>query len=133
MTLRDDVLVDVAGGLLLRKGVTSVKKRMFALLACVAAFAAVGVTAASAGEVNKPHGYIAGSDSAPLNGKSSCAFSGLNDNYVFGVAGPGNPDEDGFERVQNWGHVGQEGRAFLTSIGLNPGVACNPTKSEGGA
>jgi len=110
-----------------------VTKRLFALLACVAAFAAVGVTAASAGEVNKPHGYIAGSDNAPLNGNSDCAFSGLNDNYVFGTAGPGNPDEDGFERVQNWGHVDQATRAFLTSIGVNPGVACNPTKSSGGA
>jgi hypothetical protein len=111
----------------------SVKKRMLALLACVAAIAAVGATTASAGEVNKPHGYIAGSDAAPLQGRSDCAFSGLNDNYVFGTAGPGNPDADGFERVQNWGHVGQEGRAFLTSIGMNPGVACNPTKSAGGA
>ena len=44
------------------------KMRLIALLACLTAFAAVGVTAASAGEVNKPHGYIAGSDSAPLNG-----------------------------------------------------------------
>jgi opacity protein-like surface antigen len=106
---------------------------MFALLACVAAFAAVGATAASAGEVNKPHGYIAGSDKAPLQGKSDCAYSGLNDNYVFGTAGPGNPDADGFGRVQNWGQVGQEGRAFLTSIGMNPGLACNPANSSGDA
>jgi hypothetical protein len=109
------------------------KMRLIALLACLTAFAAVGVTAASAGEVNKPHGYIAGSDSAPLNGKSNCAFSGLNDNYVFGTAGPGNPDEDGFERNQNWGHLDQATREFLTSIGLNPGVACNPTKAAGEA
>jgi hypothetical protein len=106
-------------------------RKFFAGVACVAAVGAFGATAAFAGEVTGNGQYIAGSETAPLQGKSSCAFSGLNDNYVFGLAGPGNPDEDGFTRTQNWGQVGQAGRAFLTSIGLNPGIACNPTKSTG--
>jgi hypothetical protein len=98
----------------------------------VVAFALLGAASAFAGEVTGSGRYIAGSDSAALHGKSDCAYSGLNDNYVFGTAGPGNPDEDGFTRTQNWGQVGQAGRAFLTSVGANPGIACNPTKASGG-
>jgi hypothetical protein len=101
-----------------------------------AAFVAFGVGSAFAGEVTGPGGsgrYIQGSNAAPLNGNSSCAYSGLNDNYVFGTAGPGNPDADGFTRTQAWGQLDQATRAFLTSIGSNPGVACNPTQATGGA
>ncbi len=66
------------------------------------------------------------SEAAALHGKSECAYSGLNDNFVLGHPVP---DEDGFSRTQSWGQVGKEGRAFLTSIGLNPGIACNPSKA----
>jgi hypothetical protein len=104
------------------------KKQMLAAPACVAALSGAVASVASAGEVNPPHGYIAGSDSASLNGKSECAYSGLNDNYVFGTAGPGNPDSDGFTRTQSWGQVDKATRDFLTSIGSNPGIACNPTR-----
>ena len=107
-------------------------KAVCAAVFVAAAFAAVGVGSASAGEMTGSGKWIAGSESAPLKGKSDCAYSGLNDNYVFGTAGPGNPDEDGFTRTQNWGQVGQAGRAFLTSVGANPGIACNPTKASGG-
>ena len=61
-----------------------------------------------------------------LHGNSECAFSGQNDTFT---GNPDVPDDDGFTRTQNWGQVGKEGRAFLTSIGLNPGIACNPSKS----
>jgi hypothetical protein len=108
-------------------------KKLAVTVLAVAAFALVGVASAFAGEVTGSGHYINGSDSAALQGKSDCAYSGLNDNYVFGTAGPGNPDADGFTRTQNWGQVGQAGRAFLTSIGLNPGIACNPSKATGGA
>ena len=63
-----------------------------------------------------------------LHGASACAFSGLNDTFS---GDPEVPDADGFFRTQNWGQVGQEGRAFLTSIGVNPGHACNPTGGHG--
>jgi hypothetical protein len=65
-----------------------------------------------AGEVNKPHGYIAGNNDAQLHGNSPCSYSGLNDNYVLGLLKTdenGNliPDGDGFTNVQNWGHLKQ--------------------------
>ena len=55
---------------------------------------------------------------APEHANSICAFSGLEDGSEPGsVAGPGN--------TQNWGQIPQDVRVFLTSIGENPGTACN--------
>ena len=62
-----------------------------------------------------------------LHGKSACAFSGLNDTYS---GDPTVPDADGFFRTQNWGQISKPDRAFLTSIGVYPGAACNPTIGE---
>jgi hypothetical protein len=104
------------------------KMRIAAVAACATALMGVGASAAFAGEITGNGKWIAGSEAAPLNGKSECAYSGRNDNSVLGNP---LPDEDGFTRTQSWGQVGQEGRAFLTSIGLNPGIACNPQKSQG--
>ena len=105
-----------------------VVRRVLAVAACTAAVVGVSAGSALAGEITGSGKWIAGSESAPLKGKSECAYSGLNDNYVLGNP---IPDEDGFSRTQSWGQVGQGGRAFLTSIGLNPGIACNPSKSGG--
>ena len=102
-------------------------KSLFVAGACAVSIAAVGAGSAFAGEITGNGKWIAGSDAAPLNGKSECAYSGQNDNFVLGHPVP---DEDGFTRTQSWGQVGQEGRAFLTSIGLNPGIACNPSKAD---
>ena len=60
-----------------------------------------------------------------LHGKSACAFSGLNDEYVLGI-----PDPE-FGRTQNWGQIPKEIRAEAQSFGFNPGVGCNPTRSGG--
>lgn len=103
--------------------------RLFAAVVAVAALPAVGGGAAFAGEITGSGKWIGGSESAPLQGKSECAYSGLNDNFVLGNPVP---DEDGFVRTQSWGQLDQATRAFLTSIGVNPGVACNPTRSAGG-
>ena len=65
-------------------------------------------------------------DDGTLNGRSECAFSGLNDTYT---GDPTEPDEDGFFRTQNWGQLTAAVRAFLTSIGVSPGNSCNPTRS----
>ena len=86
-------------------------KVLLALTGMVMLFA-FSASAGFAGEVNKPHGYIAGSDDAALNGNSPCAYSGLNDNYVLGklsTDADGNliPDADGFTKNQNWGHLKQ--------------------------
>ena len=99
-------------------------KSLFVAAACAVFIAAVGAGSAFAGEITGNGKWIAGSDEAPLHGKSECAYSGQNDNFVLGRPVP---DADGFTRTQNWGQAGQEGRAFLTSIGLNPGIACNPS------
>ena len=101
-------------------------RRLVTVASCVVAVVGVGAGSAFAGEITGNGKWIAGSESAPLNGKSECAYSGQNDNWQLGNPVP---DADGFTRTQNWGQVGQEGRAFLTSLGFNPGNACNPSKS----
>ena len=101
-------------------------RRLVAVAGCVVAVVGVGAGSAFAGEITGNGKWIAGSETAPLHGKSECAYSGQNDNWQLGNPVP---DADGFSRTQSWGQVGQEGRAFLTSIGLNPGNACNPSKS----
>jgi hypothetical protein len=93
---------------------------------CAAAVVGVGATAASAGEITGNGKWIAGSEAAPLNGKSDCAYSGQNDNFVLGNPVP---DADGFTRTQSWGQLDKDVRDFLTTIGVNPGNACNPSKA----
>ena len=58
-------------------------KRRLPVVAAVFAAAALGLGTgtAFAGEINGKGEYIRGSDDAPLNGKSECAYSGLNDKY----------------------------------------------------
>jgi hypothetical protein len=100
-----------------------------AVAVCAAVLGALGVSSAFAGESTGNGRYINGTDAAPLHGNSNCAYSGQNPE---GLLDPSDPNyEPG--RVQNWGHEGKDGRAFLTSIGLNPGIACNPTKATGPA
>jgi hypothetical protein len=81
----------------------------------VFAVAAVGVSAGSAfaGEVT------GNGDETPIRhvARSICAFSGLND----GEPPPGRTAP----HVQNWGQTPKAERDFLTTIGVNPGEACN--------
>lgn len=88
--------------------------------ACVLALAA---GSGFAGEITG-NGKSLKNDDGTLNGRSSCAFSGLNDTFS---GDPTVPDEDGFFRTQSWRQLSQAVRAFLTSIGMHPGSACNPT------
>jgi hypothetical protein len=76
-------------------------------------------SAAFAGEVTGNGQWIAGSPDAPLHGQSACAYSGRQDD----------PNEPGFRNVlaQAWGLLEKATREFLTSIGMNPGSACNPS------
>ena len=88
-------------------------------------FLAVGLSStAVAGEITGNGKWIAGSEEAPLNGKSECAYSGREDE----------PDDPLFkgEIAQAWGLISKGTRDFLASIGLHPGDACNPTKAGGG-
>ena len=63
-----------------------------------------------------------------FTGNSLCAYSGLNDNYVFGNT---LPDADGFTQTQNWGHVvnqkgGNAGGGGAGPNGCNPHVVGGP-------
>jgi hypothetical protein len=71
----------------------------------------------------------------PVNGKSECAFSGQEDlQWYFDDANTmPKPEATRGEpsRSQAWGRIPKADRDFLTSIGFNPGIACNPQKSGG--
>ncbi|MBT8240578.1 MAG: hypothetical protein KJN63_05065 [Acidimicrobiia bacterium] len=109
-------------------------KRFVVLLVMASMVLAFSAFTASAGEINgkgerpmvvetvdTPEG-----DFQILHARSECAFSGLNDEYLLGLP------SDGFGRTQNWGQIPKGDRDFLKSVGFNPGVACNPIKSDGG-
>jgi hypothetical protein len=69
-----------------------------------------------------------------LHGRSECAYSGQEDLQF--LDDHGNPLPESTKGVpghaQSWGQIPKADRDFLTSIGLNPGIACNPMKSSGG-
>jgi hypothetical protein len=92
----------------------------------VCAIAALGLTGGSAfgGEITGNGKWIAGSEEAPLNGNSECAFSGQNDEFhLF-------PNED-WPRTQSWGQIIQEGAPVVGGHVGVPGSACNPTGGPG--
>jgi hypothetical protein len=83
--------------------------------AAVLAVATVGVSAAPAfaGEITGNGKPTAIREHA----NSICAFSGQNDDEPpLGRTAP---------HVQNWGQTPKAERDFLTTIGVNPGEACN--------
>ena len=57
-------------------------KRLLVAALCAAAVTGVGASGALAGEITGNGKWIAGSETAPLNGKSECAYSGRNDENV---------------------------------------------------
>ena len=95
------------------------KKSLAGLVVCAACVLRTGT--AGAGEITRNGKWIAGSPGAPLNGKSECAYSGQQDD-------PGEPPFRGII-AQSWGQIPKAVRDFLTSIGMNPGISCNPTKA----
>jgi hypothetical protein len=97
-------------------------KRRLAIVAATALTLTVGANAALAGEVTG-NGKSLKTNDGGLNGKSICAYSGLNDSYS---GDPTVPDAQGFFRTQNWGQLPLAVRAFLASIGDHPGDACKP-------
>ena len=84
-------------------------KRTLLSTACAVTLLSVGVSAVAAGEITGN-----GKDLKPPHANSECAFSGLDD-----------ADDDGFVHTQSWGRLSKADRAFLTSIGVTPGTACN--------
>lgn len=69
-----------------------------------------------------------------LHGRSECAFSGQEDLQFLDDAGNplATPQKGVPGHAQSWGQIPKAGRDFLTTIGFNPGIACNPTKAGGG-
>ena len=98
------------------------KKIRLGFVVCATFILSVGANASLAGEITGNGKSLKNADGL-LNGRSACAFSGLNDSYS---GDPTIPDEDGFFRTQAWGQLPKDIRDFLTSIGMDPGVACNP-------
>jgi hypothetical protein len=84
-------------------------KRLVGIVACVVVLVGLAPTAAFGGEITGN-----GKSLHPLRANSECAFSGLDD-----------PDPDGFVHTQSWGQLSKADRAFLRSIGVYPGRACN--------
>jgi hypothetical protein len=114
-----------------------VVRRIIGAAAGAALILALTASAAFAGEVTgngkSLHVDGGGKWGTGLHARSFCAFSGQedlqffdeNDNPlpVFHKGVPGH--------AQSWGQIPKAGRDFLTSIGSNPGIACNPQKATG--
>ena len=87
--------------------------------ACAATVLGLLATGAFAGEITG-NGKSLKNPDGTLNGRSECAYSGQEDGPV-----------PGGSNAQSWGQIPKAVRDFLTTIGLNPGIACNPTKAAG--
>lgn len=92
-------------------------KHLLAVVVSATALAGVSAGSAFAGEITGNGKWIAGSEEAPLHGKSECAFSGQNDEFVLG--------DESAPRTQSWGQIIRA----AGPLGGVPGVACNPAKS----
>lgn len=68
-----------------------------------------------------------------VHGRSSCAYSGQEDLQFFYDDGDtlrkATPTKGDPGHAQSWGQIDKATRDFLSSIGLNPGIACNPTRA----
>jgi hypothetical protein len=90
--------------------------RLLTVPAAAGAIVLLGMSSASAGEVNgtgkaTPPGTFG-------HAASICSFSGLEDGSEGGAGGPGSAP-------QNWGQIPKEFRDMLATMGEHPGDACN--------
>jgi len=89
----------------------------------------LGSGAVSAGEITG-NGTL-----KDVQGRSACANSGQEDLQWFTTDADlerlENPMRGVPGHAQSWGQIPKGTRAFLTSIGMNPGIACNPNKATG--
>lgn len=110
-------------------------RRFVTAILGAALIASLGASAAFAGEVTGNGRSLKIADGGKwgtfLHARSECAYSGQEDAQyqdqfgnplpVFTKGVPGH--------AQSWGLIPKADRDFLTSIGFNPGIACNPTKA----
>ncbi len=112
-------------------------RRLIMAIVGAALLASLSATAVFGGEITgngkSLHVDGGGKWGTGLHARSLCAFSGqedlqfLDDNDVpLAVPHKGEPGH-----AQSWGQIPKAFRDFLTSIGSNPGIACNPNKSSG--
>jgi hypothetical protein len=104
--------------------------KLVAAISAAALLLSVGATSALAGEITGNGVLI------EVNGHSYCAYSGQEDLQWY-TTDADTQLKDVFVRgdpnhAQNWGQIDKATRDYLTSIGLNPGLACNPTRSTFG-
>jgi len=115
-------------------------RRFFSAVLATALLASVGASAVFAGEVTgngrSLHVDGGGKWGTGLHARSFCAFSGQEDLQWFtddtDTTRLDNPVKGVPGHAQNWGQIDKATRAFLTSIGQNPGLACNPNRSTFG-
>lgn len=100
----------------------SAKKYSLSIVVCAASILCLGANAAFAGEITGNGKSLKNPDGS-LNGRSECAFSGLNDNFFEDVP---LPDEDGFSRTQSWGQLSKFVKDLLRSMNGHPGGSCSP-------
>lgn len=106
------------------------RTRFGAAVAAGSLLVALGGSTVLAGEVTGNGRLI------DMHGKSECSYSGQEDLQYFtdnsdttakAVITRGDPGH-----AQSWGQIPKAMRDFLTTIGLQPGTACNPTRAGGG-
>jgi hypothetical protein len=95
------------------------RKRMLGAVIGVTAIMSMSAGPALAGEITGNGKWIAGTEEAAVHGKSECAYSGQNDEYVLG--------DSSAPRTQSWGQIVAE----VGPLGGGPGQACNPAKAGG--
>ena len=96
-----------------------------ALAAFGISIVSLGAGSAFAGEITGNGKWIAGSEEAPLNGKSACAYSGHQDSGT----------NDGIFKgiiAQSWGQIPKALRDLFTLAGMHPSESCNPTSPGDG-
>jgi hypothetical protein len=116
-----------------------VTRRFLGALLGAALVASLSVTAVLAGEVTGNGKVLTVEQSkwgTGVHGRSLCAYSGQEDLQFFVDEETDSQPVENFVRgvpghAQSWGQIPKEFRDFLTSIGHNPGLACNPTTSGG--
>jgi hypothetical protein len=101
-------------------------RRILGALCAATLLASVAASSVLAGEITGNGRQL------PVNGHSACANSGQEDLQWFTtdadlVRHPLTRGVPG--HAQSWGQIDKATRAYLTSIGSNPGIACNPTKA----
>jgi hypothetical protein len=108
-------------------------KRSRVALAVASATVAISLAAgaAFAGEITG-NGQL-----KTVNGRSFCAYSGQEDLQWYTTNADTtlrtDPTRGDPGHSQSWGQLDQATRDYLTSIGLNPGMACNPNRTTFGA